>query len=215
MIEFLRKDDWMRSETLHISPRDMSKKAKKLRHEGYVPGILYGQREGSLPVILDRKALERLVQRMGETAFAEIEMGNTVKPVKIKELQRDPRTGEIIHVDFQVLQMDKKVRSYVPIKFEGSSLAGKRGIVLQHQLNKIEVEGFPNDIPAFVKVAVNNLKPGQSIHVHDLEIGEELTVLDNLNQVIVSAVQGTTLSPQDNEEGSGSEEEKETEGQEM
>jgi large subunit ribosomal protein L25 len=181
----------MNGELLNISPRVPQSKAKRLRRQGYVPGVLYGNNNTSIPVIFDKKNVETFVQRMGEGAIFEVSLNGQPRPVRIREVQRDPVSQDIIHMDLQNVEMNQKIQARVPLKFEGLQTVEKRGYILQHQKDTIEVEGLAKDIPTHIKVPLEMLQNTPNIRVQDLEIAAELSILDAPNEIIALALKPT------------------------
>jgi large subunit ribosomal protein L25 len=179
-------------ELLQVSPRISHAKAKQLRRQGYVPGVLYGKNHAA-PVLFDKKHVERFVHRMGTAAVIEVSLNGLKQQVKIKEVQRDPVTREIIHIDLMNVEMNQRIQAKVPLLFEGRQVMEKHGLILQHQKDFVEVEGFAKDIPSFIRVPLHILQSSRnsSIRVQDLEIAAELSVIDSPNELIASALKPT------------------------
>ncbi|RKD28817.1 50S ribosomal protein L25 [Thermohalobacter berrensis] len=159
--------------------------SNRLRRNGYVPGVLYGQNLTNYPLEIDAKELNRIIRQYGQNALIDIDVNGVKYPAIIKEVQRDPVNGRIIHVDFQYINTEKKIHTTVPIVLSGKEQAEKRG-VLQQQVKDLEIECYPNSVPKHIKVNVSNLPVGKSLKVSDVEFGEELTVLNDNNEIIVS-----------------------------
>jgi large subunit ribosomal protein L25 len=174
----------MNGEVLNISPRVPQSKARRLRRQGYVPGVLYGNSNTSTPVIFDKKHVESFVQHKGEAAIFEVSIDGKTMPVRIREVQRDPVSQEIIHMDLQNVQMDQRIQARIPLKFEGKQTAVKRGLILQQQKDTIEVEGLAKDIPRHISVPLSMLQNARNIRVQDLEIAAELSILDAPSEVV-------------------------------
>lgn len=179
----------MNNELLQVMPRMPHSKAKQLRRQGYVPGVLYGKSHDTAPVLFDKKHVENFINRMGVAAVIEVAINGVMQSVKIREVQRDPITREIIHLDLMNVEMDQKIHAKIPLRFEGRQSIERRGLILQHQKDTVEVEGLAKDIPSFIRVSLHNLQ-GQhnSIRVQDLEIAAELSVIDSPSELIASAL---------------------------
>ncbi|MGI6527766.1 MAG: 50S ribosomal protein L25 [Caldicoprobacterales bacterium] len=179
----------MNNQLLQVSPRMPHSKAKQLRRQGYVPGVLYGKNHDTAPVLFNKKQVENFINRMGTAAVIEVEVNGVVQPVKVREVQRDPVSREIIHLDLMNVEMNQRIHAKVPLRFEGRQAIERVGLILQHQKDTVEVEGFAKDIPSFIRVPLHHLQGRQSsIRVQDLEIAEELSVIDSPNELIASAL---------------------------
>ncbi len=183
----------MINKTLTANIRPANIKAHRLRKKGYIPGVIYGQEHESTPIMIEGKSLNRLLREAGENVFFEIAMENDMRPVRLREVQRDPVTKDIVHIDAQIIDKDQKVRAYVPIRIEGSSETDRRGVAIQRQKATIQVEGLARHIPTHINVIVKGLKQGASIRVGDLEISEELSILDSRDDIVLSAVKNSRL----------------------
>jgi len=185
-----RKDDIMELAKIDVAPRSKEAKANALRRKGYVPGILYGIDQENRPIVFDKTNLTTVIQKYGENALLEISLEDEIKPVVIKEVQRDPVTHEIAHIDLQTVQKNRKIHTSVPVMVKGLGIVERKGGIVQHQLDRIEIEGYSTDIPKYVTVDVSNLYPGQKLQVGDLEISEELSILTPKQEVVVTVLSG-------------------------
>src|SRR5690554_6633226 len=109
----------MNNNLLQVSLRMPDSKARQLRRQGYIPGVIYGKNHASAPVIFDKKHVENFVHRMGIGAIFEVVLNGVKQSVKIREIQRDPVTREITHLDLLNVEMDQKIQAKVPLRFEG------------------------------------------------------------------------------------------------
>jgi large subunit ribosomal protein L25 len=173
------------------------KHAKKMRRNGIIPGVVYGAEMSSLPLEVEAKSFHAFLRSgLGENVIITLNIDNPKngdKKVLIRELQRDPVWGEILHVDFQQISLSKKLTIKVPIHLVGVSIGVQQdGGILQHVLRELEVECLPTDIPAKIEVDVTNLKIGDSIHVGDIKL-EKGQILSDLQGSIVSVVPPTVF----------------------
>ncbi len=158
----------LKSEVRKITGR----KVKSLRRDGIVPGNIYGNKIESLAVQVGLKDFQSLYKEVGETGLFDLKVGDEVKPVLIHQVQVNPKTSEVIHVDFMQVNLKVKVTASVPVELSGDSPAEKQGIgTVVQQLNEIEVEALPGDLPEKFEVSVDNLSEvDQAIYVKDLKI---------------------------------------------
>ena len=207
----------MNNSLLQVSPRMSNSKAKQLRRQGYVPGVIYGKDHATAPVIFDKRNVENLINRMGIGAVFEVSLNGEKKSVKIREIQRDPVTREIIHLDLLSVELDQVIQAKVPLRFEGRRAFEKHGLILQHQKDSIEVEGPAKDIPSFIRVPLHILQRNgnSSIRVQDLEVAEELSIIDSPNALIASSLRPTLrLDTQDESENEDEEDVEQSENAE-
>ncbi len=156
-----------------------------LRREGKIPAVFYSKHHEPIPVEVE----ERLVNPMVFTSKTHLITLSVDKDKEfeciIKDVQFDPVTDRIVHVDFLGLQKDEKIQLEIPVQLVGSAIGIKEGGVLQHMLHKILIECFPSDIPAHIEIDITDLKLGQAIHISDLK-PEKYTILNSEESMIAS-----------------------------
>lgn len=172
--------------------------SNRLRNSGYVPGVIYGRYITNQPIQLDSKELSNVIREHGESAVLKVIVMGITYTVMIKEVQRDLETREIIHVDLQQIQESQKIHTSVPILLSGKEKVRNNGI-LQHQLKKIEIECFPTSVPKFVSIDVSKLASAGALRVSDVEFGEDITVLNDADEIIASLTSANTAVDIDTE----------------
>ncbi|MFA5523211.1 MAG: 50S ribosomal protein L25 [Tissierellales bacterium] len=178
--------------------------SKKLRASGYVPGVVFSQGEETQSIKLEDRIINKVLKSQGGSGTLEIEIAGEVVPVLIKDVQRHPTKETLLHVDFQKLSADRKIRVGVPISIQGrESVEARTSGVVGQQLTEIELQCYPKFIPQYVAVDVTNLEFGDVINVSDLDISkdENYELFTDLNEVIVSL----TASSKREEEEEGEE----------
>ncbi|MGI6706975.1 MAG: 50S ribosomal protein L25 [Clostridia bacterium] len=190
----LRKDDKMQKIEISGIERTVKRGCNRLRNNGFLPGILYGENQKNIPVVFNKSEVEMILRKRGENALFEVSIDKETKPVMVKEIQRDPLTREPIHIDLQLIHKDRKVSAEVPIRVKGISQVERKGGIVQHHLNRVEVEGFSDDIPPYISVNASQLFPGQSLLVSHLEIASEISILTPGKEVILTVLNGEKQS---------------------
>jgi len=186
--------------------------ARVLRRSGQIPAILYGR--GTEPVLLsvNTKDLEKILKKGNFGQFIlnlVIQNGKKVtKPAMIKELQAHPLSGNLIHIDFYEIDMNRQIRVMVPVVIKGHSVGVEEGGMLNIVRRELEVFCLPGDIPESFEIDITGLAIGDSIHLADVPMGENVEVDTDVNYTVV-----TVLSPKVEEEVAV-EEEEEVEGAE-
>lgn len=165
----------MREIKLEAKKREVVGKGacRKLRREGKIPAILYGPGEKSIPVSVDEDIFTYLYRSLqGGNAIFHLKLGGTKgKKTILKELQREPFSRKIVHIDFEHISPRKRITVEVPIHLAGIPKGVKEGGgTLEHILREVEIECLPADIPEHIDIDVSGLDIGNSIHVEDLEI---------------------------------------------
>jgi len=167
---------------------EIGKKAGKLRKKDVLPGILYGPAlKGAQPLELDCKTFEKVFEEAGESSLISLEIENGKKyPVLIHDIQRDPLTGEIIHVDFYQVSLEEEIVAKIPLIFEGVPPAVKDlGGTLVKNISEVEVKSLPQKLPKEIRVEVSGLKTFEdNIKVSDLKLPAGVKVLKESEEII-------------------------------
>lgn len=150
--------------------------SRRLRRQGHVPGIVYG---GDQPPQAISVSNNEMMKHLEHEAFyshvLELDVDGVAQSVILKALQRHVyRAGILLHVDFQRVVADQALHVHVPLHFVGDerSVGAKRGGVISHLLNEVEVICLPKDLPEFIEVDVSGLDIGESLHLSDLTLPE-------------------------------------------
>jgi len=165
--------------------------SRALRRQGFIPAILYGQGEDNKLLCVDKKSAELNFKHLvGHNIMADLvidENGTsaTLKTV-VKEVQKNPITGEILHIDFYHIGKNQPVSLNIPIRLVGNSIGVKEGGILEHELREIPVEGLAELLPESVEINVSELKIGDSIFIKDIKIPEGIRVLMAPEHVVAS-----------------------------
>ncbi|MBP6059425.1 MAG: 50S ribosomal protein L25 [Candidatus Saccharicenans sp.] len=161
--------------------------AGRLRRQGLVPAILYGGKTASQPLTLKKKdILEILKSQTGENTIFRVTIDSQEKDVMLKDIQINPVTDELTHVDLIEISMDKPVRVAVPVELVGEPVGVKvEGGVADFLLRELEVECLPREIPEAIKIDISNLHIHQSIKVQNLDLPAGVRVYADPNAAIV------------------------------
>lgn len=187
--------------------------ARVLRREGKMPAVLYGPKTETILLSVDIKEFETIIKKssVGQALLnLVIKNGKEItKPVMIKELQTHPVSRNFLHVDFYEIDMQRKIRAMVPVTTTGISAGVELGGLFQIVRREIEVLCLPNDIPETFEIDITDLNIGDSVHVEDIPLGDNVEILSDVNFTVV-----TILVPKVVEEEVEEEEEEEVEGEE-
>lgn len=171
--------------------------AKKLRAAGRVPGILYGEHTDPVSIELVERDLSAILRKASsEQILIDLtvnENGGEPQMALVRDVQHDPVTGAILHIDFLHISATKKIRVTVPIHIKGVPSGVKNfGGILQHILREVEVESLPADIPDMIDVDVSALEIGDALHVSGLAV-EGVHFVTPADRTIVSVVPPTVI----------------------
>ena len=164
------------------------KKVKTLRRQGITPVHVFGHGIEPEAMQCDTIELQKVLSQAGSTGIIGLKVDKSRKKrnVMIREVQKEPRSGQLLHIDFYQIRMEEKLKVDVPIVLTGEAPALKmKENFLSHELDSLSVECLPDDIPSHIEVDVSILEEAdQSIHVQDIILGEEITVINNPEQLV-------------------------------
>ena len=153
--------------------------ARRLRREGWLPAVINNEKGESVGVKLNRHGFEMLMRHhASENLIADVEVeGASPKRVLLREVQHDPVTDTVIHVDFVEISMTRKMKVNIPIELVGAAAGVHEGGILDHHLRFVEIECLPSDLVESLPVDVTALKIGDALRVSDIKLPAGLTVL--------------------------------------
>jgi len=169
--------------------------ARKIRAAGRVPAVVYGHGKNSVSLTLDAKVLESMLRKShaGMNTLIELQGDAAVsgKTVLVKDIQREPVFGGVVHADLFEIDTTERITVAVPVHLSGTAVGVTMGGLLDHVLREIELECLPNAIPDSIDIDVTSLEVGDSIHVSDLPIADGVLIQTNLELSVVSVVAPT------------------------
>jgi len=185
--------------------------ARKLRATGRIPGVCYRRNAEPLAVSLDPSELDRVLRKAssGINTLLDLKVAGggdfDGRQVLIKELQRDPISGDYLHADLYAVDLKQTIHVSVPIQIKGTATGVTQSAgILDHATRELDVECLPNAIPEEFAVDVSELEIGDSIHVRDLAVPEGVAILNDPDVPIVSVVAPVVIeeeAPAEEEEG--------------
>ena len=187
--------------TLQMQTRERvgSRYANRARQQGLLPAVVYGHKEPPVPVAIDRKTTIRFISD-GERIFKVSVDGGSESTVLLKDLQYDHLGTNIIHADFERVDLDEVVTTSVHIRFTGEAPGEKvSGAVFVHPMEILHVRCKVRDLPEHLDVDISNLQAGETIHVSDLKLPDGMTALDPADRRVcaVTYASATTSSTTD------------------
>ena len=184
----------------------LGKKVKFLRRQGVIPVHLFGHGVESLSLQSEAAQLQRVLAKAGKTKIISLKLDKDKKPrnVMIRETQRDPLTGELLHVDFYQVRMTEKIQVEIPIVLVGEAPALKsKDNMMAQDLYNLTIESLPDKIPPSVELDWSSLaEAAQAIHGRDITLDEGVTVLNDPGHMVVKI----TSRPVETMEGAAEEE---------
>ena len=162
---------------------------RKLRQTGYIPAVIYGHGETTRSVAVNAHELELLFSRVHvENTVIDLDVEGEKKPIRalVREVQKHPAKGSVVHVDFYQIHAGEMVHIQIPINFVGTAVGVRNGGMLQHTMDELDVKVSADNIPESIEVDVSGLEIGDSVHVGDLKVPAGVEVLDNADRSVCS-----------------------------
>ncbi len=177
----------MEKVTLEVQTRELKAVADALRSQKLIPAVFYGKGEKNIHLQVDYQTFRRLYINSGSQLIDLVIDGKTNKKALVHDMQYDPLTGKITHIDFLRVSLKEAVTTEVEIELTGIAPAVKDlGGVLNQIKHAVEIKCLPTDIPKVIEVDISGLAEFNSaIHVKDLVVPKEVTVLDVPDDVVV------------------------------
>ena len=183
--------------TLTVQKRDMAKKAKELRREGFVTGTLFGKElNGSIPVVIEKKEAERIHRECFKGSQLFVELEGKKYDVLLKEVDYDAMKRQILEMDFQALVKGEKVHSVAEIVLHNREKV--MGGVLEQMLEEVSYKATPEHLVERIDVDCTGLKVGDVIKVSDLEIAknDQVEIMTHLDAVVASVLAPHNAEPE-------------------
>jgi large subunit ribosomal protein L25 len=162
--------------TAHTRKRSGSGALNSLRREGLIPGVVYGKTESSFNVRLNRREVETVLHKSASEQILvnlTIEDLGQTKLALIQDVQHNPLTGHITHLDFHAIREDEIIHASVPLDLIGEPVGVKTGGgLLEHLFHTLEIKCLPKDLPDAITADVSGLELNQSLHLRDVKMPE-------------------------------------------
>ncbi|MBI1984637.1 MAG: 50S ribosomal protein L25 [Candidatus Wildermuthbacteria bacterium] len=170
---------------------ERKKKLQALRAKGLIPAVLYGPNAKEEILSVAQKDFEKVFQEAGESALVSLTVDQKTAPVFIYDIQKDPLTSKVTHIDFYQPALDQKIELEVPLIFEGSAPAVKDlGGTLIKNMQKLEVRALPQDLPHEIRVDVSKLLTFEDrICVKDIGTDQKIEILNNPEDAIAQVLE--------------------------
>lgn len=164
----------------------VGKQVKALRREGKLPAVIYGRHLEPISILMDAHSAGLALSKLTSSSLVTIDVDGSEYPALVRERQRDFIKGALTHVDFLAVDLNEKIRTSVGLAFVGVSPAVKDyNGVLVHNLERLEVECLPGDLPERIQVDISPLKQiGDLIRVRDIAVSEKIRILADPEETI-------------------------------
>jgi large subunit ribosomal protein L25 len=165
--------------------------ARRLRREGFIPGVLYGSGKEPHAICIPERELRRVLTGQGGLhAILDVvlEGQKTTHASILKDYQQDPIRGHISHVDLQEVRLDQPIQATVTVQLVGEPAGAKEGGVLSQVQREIRVEALPMEVPEHVDLDVSGMAIGDTLRLADLAPLEGVTYLDDPEETVLASV---------------------------
>jgi large subunit ribosomal protein L25 len=184
--------------SIQVEKREKTGKggSRQARMRGLIPAVVYGSGKDSVPVQVNRKTFLDLMKKAGsENPIFLLQLSDTgqERHAMIRDMQKNPLSRQVIHIDFQRIDMTHKVRVTVPVELVGTAYGVKvEGGLIDFVVREVHIECLPGDIPNHLEMEVTELHAGHHAAAKDLKLPEGVTLLDDPERVILSVVHART-----------------------
>jgi large subunit ribosomal protein L25 len=163
---------------------------RRLRSRGMIPGVLYATGKPAQPVQVSPGEIGLVLKSAaGENTIFDLDISGKRRKVILKEFQREPLRGKLLHADFYEVALDKKLHVKVHVELEGTPVGVKlQGGIVDFVTRELEIECLPADIPAKLLVDISHLEIGKHLRVSDIKVGDKVHVLMDPELVVVHVV---------------------------
>lgn len=177
----------MKISTVQINQRGKASSSanKRLRKSGYLPGAISGKGIESESVSIKRDDFRSMLTTSGRNGVFKLELPNKDPyTVIVKEIQNDPISREILHVDFQKISLTEEIETNVAIRYTGMESLEKKRLLLAISLDAVTVKCLPQNTPETIDIDVSNFKKGDAVKVGDLTLASGIVAQNNADDVI-------------------------------
>ncbi len=176
---------------LTVEPREETGKNanRRLRAGGWIPAVVYGAGKDAVSIRVEKSSFLEMIRKSSEHGVFLLKLGDSDKSrhTMIRHVETDPVSRRVIHVDFQRVLMDEKVRVEVPIELIGEATGViDEGGVLDFVTREVTIECLPGDIPDHLEFDITGLAIGDHGEVHDLELPKGVELISDSDRVLAS-----------------------------
>ena len=168
--------------------------SRRLRRSGRAPGVVYGGTAQPQPIELDHNALmHALKSEAFHSSILTMKLGSESQEVLLRDVQMHPFRKQVLHVDFQRVDANRRIHMKVPLHFangENSPAVKLAGAIISHVMTELDVSCLPKDLPGFIEIDLSELALNQSIHLTDLKLPAGVTAVSRggMNPVVATAI---------------------------
>jgi large subunit ribosomal protein L25 len=172
--------------------------ARRLRASGMLPAVLYGDGDGSSTALaVPDRVVDYTLQHMGDNALYDIDLGAGGSTARIVDVQRDPVSGRLLHVDFAPVDMLERIEVTVPLHVVGEAPGTEEGGVLQQVAYEVQIETLPGDIPQELTLDISSLGMNENLTLADLRLPDGITLISDPEEVAAIVTAPTEITEEE------------------
>ena len=164
--------------------------SRRLRHAGKTPGVVYGGTDKPAAIELDHNALYHALKNEAfHSSILTMELGKAKQRVLLRDVQMHPYRAQILHIDFQRIDENKKIHMKVPLHFVNADVSPAvklGGAIISHVLNELDIACLPKHLPEFIEVDLSTIEIGHSIKVSDLKLADGVVAVTHKKDPVVA-----------------------------
>mgnify|MGYP004487403411 FL=1 len=192
----------MESIVFNVSERN--EKGKKVRMHGEVPAVLYGSHlDNTVSIKITRKDMYKLLT-LAKSSILSLKLNGHIENCVVKELQKDS-FGKVIHIDFQDIKKDEKIKMKIPVVFDGQSTLEGRQLLLEVLISEVELYGEADKLPENIKCDVGELNIGDKIFIKDLVIPEGMRLDVDEDAIVATIADNSAVDTDEDQSEEGTE----------
>ena len=192
----------MESVVFNVSERN--EKGKKVRMHGEVPAVLYGSHlDNTVSIKITRKDMYKLLT-LAKSSILSLNLNGHIENCVVKELQKDS-FGNVIHIDFQDIKKDEKIKMKIPVVFDGQSTLEGRQLLLEVLISEVELYGEADKLPENIKCDVGELNIGDKIFIKDLVIPEGMRLDVDEDAIVATIADNSAVDTDEDQSEEGTE----------
>ena len=192
----------MESVVFNVSERN--EKGKKVRMHGEVPAVLYGSHlDNTVSIKITRKDMYKLLT-LAKSSILSLNLNGHIENCVVKELQKDS-FGKVIHIDFQDIKKDEKIKMKIPVVFDGQSTLEGRQLLLEVLISEVELYGEADKLPENIKCDVGELNIGDKIFIKDLVITEGMRLDVDEDAIVATITDNSAVDTDEDQSEEGTE----------
>jgi large subunit ribosomal protein L25 len=186
---------------VHAREAAHSRETRRLRRSGQVPGVLYGGSEEPIAFAVNERTLRHALAAKGAVLELTVD-GGAGTPAVLKDAQRHPVRGELLHVDLLRVDLNVAIQASVPVHLVGDEQAPGivEGGILEHVTRELTIEALPNDIPESIRVDVSKMEMNGTLSLGDIDAPQGITFLDDPETTILASITPPSVSTETEDE---------------